>query len=69
HLNLAADYVKLDRSDAARTHLHRARGAAEALADDSYGDGVRAAISRLELRLGEGGPSGGGGWAPPRQRP
>ncbi|MFI9831249.1 hypothetical protein ACIHIX_26630 [Streptomyces sp. NPDC051913] len=69
HLNLAADYVKLDRSDAARTHLHRARGAADALAHDSYGDGVRAAISRLELRLGEGGPSGGGGWAPPRQRP
>ncbi|NUR40144.1 MAG: hypothetical protein HOV73_08685 [Streptomyces sp.] len=69
HLNLAADYVKLDRSDAARTHLHRARGAADALADDSYGDGVRAAISRLELRLGEGGPSGEGGWAPPRQRP
>ncbi|MBE8470888.1 hypothetical protein [Streptomyces justiciae] len=68
HLNLAADYVKLDRSDAARTHLRRARGAADALADDSYGDGVRAAISRLELRLGEGSP-GEGGWAPPRQRP
>ncbi|MDT7846551.1 hypothetical protein [Streptomyces justiciae] len=68
HLNLAADYVKLDRSDAARTHLRRARGAADALADDSYGDGVRAAISRLELRLGEGSP-GEDGWAPPRQRP
>ncbi|KUN17087.1 hypothetical protein AQJ23_42515 [Streptomyces antibioticus] len=68
HLNLAADYVKLDRSDAARTHLRRARGAADALADDTYGDGVRAAISRLELRLGEGSPEEGG-WAPPRQRP
>ncbi|MCW8378441.1 hypothetical protein [Streptomyces justiciae] len=68
HLNLAADYVKLDRCDAARTHLRRARGAADALADDSYGDGVRAAISRLELRLGEGSP-GEDGWAPPRQRP
>jgi len=68
HLNLAADYVKLDRSDAARTHLRRARGAAAALADDTYGDGVRAAISRLELRLGEGSPEDGG-WAPPRQRP
>ncbi|MFC8346906.1 hypothetical protein [Streptomyces sp. NPDC057280] len=68
HLNLAADYVKLDRSDAARTHLRRARGAADALADDSYGDGVRAAISRLELRLGDG-SAGEGGWAPPRQRP
>ncbi|MDQ0963279.1 hypothetical protein QFZ66_007157 [Streptomyces sp. B4I13] len=54
HLNLAADYVKLDRAEAARTHVRRARRAAVALADDSYGDGVRAAISRMELRLGEG---------------
>ncbi|MEV0173769.1 hypothetical protein AB0I00_21945 [Streptomyces sp. NPDC050803] len=69
HLNLAADYVKLGRSEAARTHLRRARGTADALADDGYGDGVRAAISRLELRLGEGGPSAEGGWGPPRQRP
>ncbi|MFF3380367.1 hypothetical protein ACFYXF_46360 [Streptomyces sp. NPDC002680] len=61
HLNLAADYVKLDRPEAARTHLRRARGAADALGDDSYGDGVRAAIGRLELRLGEGGSSGGAG--------
>lgn len=53
HLNLAADYVRLGRPDAARTHLARARGAADALADDSYGDGVRAAIRRMELRLGE----------------
>ena len=51
HLNLAADYVKLGRPEAARTHLRRARGATGALADDSYGDGVRAAIGRLELRL------------------
>ncbi|MEV6945820.1 hypothetical protein AB0N07_28260 [Streptomyces sp. NPDC051172] len=69
HLNLAADYVKLDRSGAARTHLRHARSAAEALADDSYGDGVRAAIGRLELRLGERGPDGDGRWGPPRQRP
>ncbi|NNN37372.1 tetratricopeptide repeat protein [Streptomyces sp. S3(2020)] len=69
HLNLAADYVKLGRPDAARTHLRRARGAADSLGDDSYGDGVRAAISRLELRLGEGGPSGTAEWGPPRQRP
>ncbi|MFJ4788257.1 hypothetical protein [Streptomyces sp. NPDC088794] len=66
HLNLAADYVKLGRGGAARTHLRRARGAAGALADDPYGDGVRAAISRLELRLAEEGPSEGGGWGPPR---
>ncbi|WP_437091390.1 hypothetical protein [Streptomyces sp. enrichment culture] len=67
HLNLAADYARLGRPDAARTHLHRARGAARTLADDSYGEGVRAAIRRLELRLGEGGTPGG--WGPPRQRP
>ncbi|MGW0946336.1 hypothetical protein ACWD4O_27875 [Streptomyces sp. NPDC002623] len=54
HLNLAADYVKLDHAEAARTHVRRARRAAAALGDDSYGDGVRAAISRMELRLGEG---------------
>ncbi|GGS20926.1 hypothetical protein GCM10010269_69810 [Streptomyces humidus] len=54
HLNLAADYVKLGRADAARTHVRRARRAADALGEDSYGDGVRAAISRMELRLGEG---------------
>lgn len=77
HLNLAADYVKLDRPDVARTHIRRARGAADALGDDGYGDGIRAAIGRLELRLGEGESSGGssdrgpGGdsWGPPRQRP
>ncbi|MFF7178821.1 hypothetical protein [Streptomyces sp. NPDC008121] len=51
HLNLAADYVKLRRPDAARTHLDRARAASEALDDDGYGQGVRAAIDRLEVRL------------------
>ncbi len=53
HLNLAADYVKLDRAEAARVHLRRARGAAGALGDDRYGDGVRAEIRRLEVWLGE----------------
>ncbi|MFJ9632697.1 hypothetical protein ACIRU8_33835 [Streptomyces sp. NPDC101175] len=74
HLNLAADYVKLGRSDAARTHLRRARGACAVLTDDGYGNGVRAAIGRLELRLdtadgtnGDGTP-GGGTWGPPGQR-
>lgn len=65
HLNLAADYIKLGRSEAARTHLGRARGAVGALGDDTYGDGVRAAIGRLELELGEegggDGADGGGG--------
>ncbi|OCC08219.1 hypothetical protein [Streptomyces sp. PTY087I2] len=53
HLNLAADYLKLQRPESARIHLQRARAAAESLADDGYGGGVRAAIDRLELRLGE----------------
>ncbi|MFF6878683.1 MULTISPECIES: hypothetical protein [unclassified Streptomyces] len=66
HLNLADDYLGLGRRDAARTHLRWAREAAAALADDSYGEGVWAAIDRLELRLGEG---GAGTWSPPRQRP
>ncbi|WP_030664484.1 hypothetical protein [Streptomyces cellulosae] len=68
HLNLAADYVKLGRAEAARIHLRRARGASYTLGDDSYGDGVRAAISRLEVRLGEGDSGGGGAWGPPRRR-
>ncbi|MFB7918767.1 hypothetical protein [Streptomyces sp. NPDC056061] len=57
HLNLAADYVKLQRPDAARTHLDRARAASGALAqdgaDDGYGGGIRAEIARMELRLRE----------------
>ncbi|MFF7853688.1 hypothetical protein [Streptomyces sp. NPDC007904] len=67
HLNLAADYARLGRPDAARTHLRWARGAARGLADDRYGEGVRAAIRRMETRLGEEGTPGG--WRPPRQRP
>ncbi|MFC9112999.1 hypothetical protein ACFTWN_06635 [Streptomyces sp. NPDC057092] len=68
HLSLADDYARLGRPDAARTHLDRARGAARTLADDRYGDGIRAAIRRLAARLGDdGAPPGGPG--PPRQRP
>ncbi|MET9640762.1 hypothetical protein ABZY83_30850 [Streptomyces virginiae] len=51
HLSLAADYLKLQRPEAARVHLARARAASGALADDGYGNGVRAAIARLERRL------------------
>ncbi|MFH8976760.1 hypothetical protein [Streptomyces sp. NPDC017890] len=75
HLNLAADYDRLGHREAARVHLRRARGAAEVLASDRYGDGVRAAIDRLERRLDEDGPTPdgpdrpGGRWGPPRQRP
>ncbi|MFF8831602.1 hypothetical protein [Streptomyces sp. NPDC015131] len=51
HLNLAADYARLRRPDAARAHLDRARAASAVLAHDRYGDGVRAAIARLAERL------------------
>ncbi|MFD3329696.1 hypothetical protein [Streptomyces sp. NPDC058701] len=51
HLSIAADYVKLRRPEAARVHLARARAATGALSDDGYGNGVRAAITRLERRL------------------
>ncbi|MFI6345346.1 hypothetical protein [Streptomyces sp. NPDC050560] len=53
HLNLAADYEKLGRHEAARSHLHRVRATIGALADDSYGDGIRAAADRMGERLGD----------------
>jgi hypothetical protein len=59
HLNLAADYVKLGRSEAAHVHLLRARGAVGVLGDDRYGDVIRTAIARLEWRLLEEWPTGG----------
>ncbi|MFG3498967.1 hypothetical protein [Streptomyces sp. NPDC047928] len=51
HLNLAADYVRLSRPDEARVHLDRARVSSAALDDDGYGNGVRAAIERLDRSL------------------
>ncbi|MFE0581314.1 MULTISPECIES: hypothetical protein [unclassified Streptomyces] len=66
HVSLAADYLKLQRPGAARVHLARARAAAGALSDDGYGDGVRAAIARLEHRLAAE-PGGGGPWPFPEQ--
>lgn len=73
HLSLAADYVKLQRPEAARIHLARARAATAALSDDGYGNGVRAAIARLERRLAEepgAGPGPGPGPRPfPEQSP
>lgn len=68
-LNLAADYLKLGRSEAARVHLRRARGAAGALGDDRYGDGIRAAIGRLERRLAGEGPASGPSGPGPRDDP
>jgi hypothetical protein len=70
HLNLAADYARLGRPEAARSHLALARGTLGALADDGYGDGIRAALTRLESRLDEESPAIGGETpGPPRQRP
>ncbi|MFF8387254.1 hypothetical protein [Streptomyces kanasensis] len=53
HVNLAADYLRLRRPDDARVHLDRARAASHVLADDRYGEGVRAAMDRLDRRLRE----------------
>ncbi|MEU9183631.1 hypothetical protein AB0D14_03480 [Streptomyces sp. NPDC048484] len=58
HLNLAADYVKLGRSEAARGHLDVARDNVGVLGDDAYGDGIRAGIGRLESRLDQEVPGG-----------
>ncbi|MCQ4084878.1 hypothetical protein NGB36_31010 [Streptomyces sp. RB6PN25] len=55
HLSLAGAYVKLGEFGLARGCLAKARKASHALGDDAYGDGVRAAIGRMELRLGEAG--------------
>ncbi|MCF6524343.1 hypothetical protein [Streptomyces sp. JJ36] len=56
HLNLAADHVKLGDAEAARRELADARRLAGDLAHDAYGNGVRAALDRLELRLADPGP-------------
>ncbi|QNP76040.1 hypothetical protein IAG44_33870 [Streptomyces roseirectus] len=64
HLNLAADYEKLGRPDAARTHLRAARVAARGLGEDGYSAGVREAIERLAVRLGEGEGESWGPWGP-----
>ncbi|GAA4667303.1 hypothetical protein GCM10023347_20220 [Streptomyces chumphonensis] len=55
HLNLAADYLKLAQHTAARRELDRCHAVLDALGDDAYGSGVRAAVGRLELRLAEAG--------------
>ncbi|MER5553976.1 hypothetical protein ABT001_20285 [Streptomyces sp. NPDC002793] len=51
HLSLAADYLELQRFEAARTHLDRAWDAVGLLEGDGYGEDVRAAIGRMEQRL------------------
>ncbi|CBG74633.1 conserved hypothetical protein [Streptomyces scabiei 87.22] len=69
HLSLAADYAKLGRPAAARSHLRLARAALAVLDDGVHGDGIRTALGRLEARLDEAGPGGGDVPGPPRQRP
>ncbi|MFE4055158.1 hypothetical protein ACFXP3_02425 [Streptomyces sp. NPDC059096] len=54
HLNLAADYLELQRPEAARLHLDRARDAADALGAAGYGNGIRTGIDRLERWLASG---------------
>ncbi|WP_338899466.1 hypothetical protein WBG99_30850 [Streptomyces sp. TG1A-60] len=68
HLNLAADYARLARHDAARSHLRLARAALGTLGDGSHGDGVRTALARLEARLDGADPAGGDTPGPPGQR-
>ncbi|MFJ8861544.1 hypothetical protein ACIRD8_24310 [Streptomyces sp. NPDC102451] len=51
HLNLAADYLKLQHFESARIHLDRAWDAVGVLEDDGYGGGIRAAIGRMEQRM------------------
>lgn len=66
--DLAADYLKLGRREAARTHLRRARAAARILGEGGWDAGVREEIARLarelgepEYRAGQGGRAGGSG--------
>jgi hypothetical protein len=53
HLNLAEDYRRLGEPDRARHHLAEAETRADALGDDDYGNGIRAALTRLSDRLSE----------------
>ncbi|MEU7166924.1 hypothetical protein AB0A70_20150 [Streptomyces morookaense] len=54
HLNLAESYRRTGNARMSREHLARAREHTDALGDDAYGDGIRAALDRLELRLTAG---------------
>ncbi|ANW22382.1 hypothetical protein [Streptomyces clavuligerus] len=56
HLNLAADFHRLEDTAQARTHLARAQEHLDALGDDDYGHGIRSAIQRLADRLAEEAP-------------
>ncbi|MEU4673336.1 hypothetical protein AB0F91_36630 [Amycolatopsis sp. NPDC023774] len=51
HLNLGEDYRKLGDLDAARRHLASAREKLDALGEDDYAAGIRAALEGLAERL------------------
>jgi hypothetical protein len=53
HLNLADVYRRLGEPAKAREHLAEAERRVDALGDDAYGEGVRAALARLSDRLAE----------------
>ncbi len=53
HLNLAESHRRTGNLTAAREHLALAREFGDALNQDAYGDGIRAALDRLAARLDE----------------
>ncbi|WP_016910454.1 hypothetical protein [Streptomyces xiaopingdaonensis] len=59
HLNLAADHAALGDERSARRELRAARSYLPELSEDGYGDGIRAAVHRLGLRLGDVGDEPG----------
>lgn len=53
HLNLADDYQRLGRRDAARHHLRLAESVVDVLPADEYGATIRAALTRVAERLAD----------------
>ncbi|WP_206670933.1 hypothetical protein [Streptomyces sp. CB01881] len=51
HLNLASDHLKLGEPDQARDQLERAVLSLDALPEDEYSAGIRAAVDELRQRL------------------
>ncbi|MEV7024215.1 hypothetical protein [Kitasatospora sp. NPDC093558] len=51
HLNLASDHLKLGEADLAREQLDRAVRSLDALPEDAYSAGIRAAVDELRQRL------------------
>ncbi|MFJ3790002.1 hypothetical protein [Kitasatospora sp. NPDC090091] len=51
HLSLASDHLKLGEPDRAREELERAVRSLDALPEDAYSAGIRAAVAELRQRL------------------